>query len=422
MGDIIDDFLQIKKEYASLKGDFSGMAGDIKSGTGKGAKPSVVDIWDESRYYAKVGINLSLCAHTKSEEADCSYCTDICPTNALSINEHNMSIKEDQCIGCALCVPSCPTSALYSAKADPKKVYDQIAASAASGEVAYVSCARALKKTPPTGVIVLPCLGVMTRELWFSLLAAYDNIAIYLPFDACVDCVTSCGEDLYGEAISQAEVWARETVGFECEEDNLRFDKKYSAERQDFLNSVLKSTVSVAGKVNPFAAGATKAYQTIDKHRKDLSSLQATLNKFCGGESQQETPLVLEPNRQLVLNALKSYKDLAEGVEVRICETGDTCVACGACIKACPLGARVKKDGEVVTLAPYCVGCGFCESVCPQDACIVETHTAELLLSEMTDFEKKFEKLKAVAVEKADEATGKVKTFDESAETATEEK
>ena len=43
------------------------------------------------------------------------------------------------------------------------------------------------------------------------------------------------------------------------------------------------------------------------------------------------------------------------------------CVACGACIDTCPVGAISMEDKAVVDAAS-CVDCGACEGVCPTGA------------------------------------------------------
>ncbi|MBE6012470.1 4Fe-4S binding protein [Anaeropeptidivorans aminofermentans] len=42
------------------------------------------------------------------------------------------------------------------------------------------------------------------------------------------------------------------------------------------------------------------------------------------------------------------------------------CVACGCCVKVCPLGAISIFKGVFATVAySKCIGCGKCASVCP---------------------------------------------------------
>lgn len=46
----------------------------------------------------------------------------------------------------------------------------------------------------------------------------------------------------------------------------------------------------------------------------------------------------------------------------------DSCVMCGSCAEACPVGAISEGDGKYVINQDTCVDCGTCESTCPTGA------------------------------------------------------
>lgn len=55
----------------------------------------------------------------------------------------------------------------------------------------------------------------------------------------------------------------------------------------------------------------------------------------------------------------------------KIAIIGKQCVACGRCVRECPLGAlSIYKGLRARVEAQRCVGCGKCEKVCP--AAIIE--------------------------------------------------
>jgi len=66
-----------------------------------------------SNYYSK--IDTELC------EA-CGQCIEICPMEALSINDNYSSVNLDRCIGCGVCVSTCPNNAIELKKKDKNYV------------------------------------------------------------------------------------------------------------------------------------------------------------------------------------------------------------------------------------------------------------------------------------------------------------
>ena len=46
----------------------------------------------------------------------------------------------------------------------------------------------------------------------------------------------------------------------------------------------------------------------------------------------------------------------------------DECIACGACMDACPVGCSAEGDGKYVINADDCISCGSCADACPVGA------------------------------------------------------
>lgn len=52
----------------------------------------------------------------------------------------------------------------------------------------------------------------------------------------------------------------------------------------------------------------------------------------------------------------------------------NSCVACGACVKACPFGAIGIRDGVIAHVdANRCIGCGACARTCPAETIEIRT-------------------------------------------------
>ena len=46
----------------------------------------------------------------------------------------------------------------------------------------------------------------------------------------------------------------------------------------------------------------------------------------------------------------------------------DSCISCGTCAGACPMGAISEGDGKYEINADTCIDCGACEAQCPVGA------------------------------------------------------
>jgi ferredoxin len=91
------------REWGRLVVEVSGTKKDLNAGLqfatdlGVDVKPLAQDVrWDQDKCI------------------ECTACSSICPTGALSVarEEMRVSFDEDKCIACELCIPACPYEAM----------------------------------------------------------------------------------------------------------------------------------------------------------------------------------------------------------------------------------------------------------------------------------------------------------------------
>lgn len=403
MADLLDDLIGISKEFGKMKDDLIGVSDDL-TGEQRAAK-----LWNPVDYKEVPRVDASKCVRCIAEdEATCTRCFDICPTDSIIIEEGGIEIK-DNCRKCGLCVGACPNDALKSFKYEPRRLYDDICKVADTHEMVYVTCTRALGHVPEEGEFVLPCIGMLTPEMWTALMIDRDNIAVYLPLGKCEKCKTTTGEEAYSRNIALGETWSGGTLGFECDEEDLVLGIRHDVERREFVQNAAKKAGLTAANTNPLTRKATQVYQRLQEHSKQLTQMTKTLERITGGSSTADRKRNLEVNRSLLLVALRDHEDRAHLIEIRLPQTNpELCVACGTCVKACPMGALdlIERPQDVAVdqqeaadtseptpqqqkisqvTAPYCTGCDLCRDVCPHGAIAMVDETAQVFFDIKTD-------------------------------------
>ena len=411
--DLFDDIIDISKGLGALKDPLGGVT-DALMGATAPDKPH----WNPADYKEKPRANTIPCLKCKYEKSSCRACLDVCPVDAIAIEDGGIDVL-DSCRKCGLCVSACPTEAFVSPRLQPKKLYDAVASAAAAHDTAYVTCTRALRRLPRENEVVVACVGDVTAETWFSILADYPNVSVYLPLDICTACRNAVGEEMLGDAIATAEEWSGTGMGLEVDADALTCTKKREYERKEFMDSIVRSTGLAVSKLNPAVAAVTSVTQRLREHSNRISALEKTLNIACGANAEKRRR-ILTQSRQLLLSTLQQHPELAGNVRVQLPECDhDKCTLCGECMKQCPTFACDLSGTGNVTIEPtYCIGCGLCVEVCGDHALtmaerdgselVVPDPEAEKKAAAAQDARRKAEKDRAEAKQKLDKMLDRV--------------
>ena len=366
--DFLDELIDLQSDWRSMKELPNSMVGSLMGEDGE------EKVFNPADYKEKPFANSSRCLRNGAERTDvCSRCLDVCPTHAITIHNKTVTVSED-CRKCGLCAAVCPTETFATRRHMPRQVYDQIARAASSYEQCYVTCTRALKRLPKGNEVVLACVGAIPTEMWFSLLADYDNISVYLPLGICDRCRTTTGEATYTEAIATAEEWADAALGLEVDQAEMTHEFTRAYKRSQFVSGAVTSVERLVTRTTPALAGAKAVAQKISDHTTRLNRLQKDLEAAVGAKTTSSRMRTLTQSRKLMMGALQHDESLADLVklEVPVCDSS-LCTMCGDCAKACTVHALdLDRTGKVTIQSPYCVSCGACVKVCAEGALAME--------------------------------------------------
>lgn len=402
--DILDELIDLQSDWRSIKEMPNEMMGSLVEGEER-------KVFNPADYKEKPFANAGRCVRVASGRADtCSRCLNVCPTHSITIHNKSVSIDED-CRKCGLCATVCPTETFASRRHMPRQVYDQIARVASSYDRCYVTCTRALKRLPKGNEVVLACVGAISRDLWFSLLADYDNISVYLPIGICDRCRTTTGEQTYTDEISEAEQWADAALDLEVDQANMTHELSRAYKRSQFVSGAVNSVERLVSRSTPALAGAKAVAKKISDHSQRLNRLQKELESAVGAKTTGNHVRILTQGRKLMMGALQHDASLAELIhlQVPVCDRS-LCTMCGDCAKACTTHAiDLGRDGQVSVQSAYCVSCGACAVVCEEGALSMEPmDVSELVVPDKAAEEAA--RMKAEAKEKASEYVEKGKT------------
>lgn len=366
--DILDDIIDIQSDWRSIQEMPANMFSSLVE------DPSNRKVYNPADYKEKPFPNSNRCLRAAAQREDvCSRCLDVCPVDAIVVTNQTVHVA-DTCRKCGLCAAVCPTETFSTRRHSPRQVYDQIARVASAYEHCYVTCTRALGRMPKDNEVVLGCVGSIPRELWFALMADYDNVSVYLPVGICDRCKTTTGEEVYVDAIAQAEEWADASMGLEVDERDLTHEQTRAYKRSQFVSGALHSAERLVSRTNPALAGAQAVAKRISDHTKRLDQLQRDLEEAVGAKTTANRLRVLTQGRKLMMGALQHDPGLAEFVRLRAPVADSAlCTMCGDCTKACTTHAiDLDRNGNVTVQDAFCVGCGACVAVCQEGALAME--------------------------------------------------
>jgi ferredoxin len=366
------------------------------------------------------------------------------------------------CIKCGACIGACPVNALAASSKTLQSIIRLALLATLRVEHLVLSCERtgallrlqaqtdeAAAAEQALGLIeearasdrlqTVPCLGMLTKELWFAILneigvAKIEQLSVLLPPGQCAECPVNAKdnvEELFGEAIDRAERWARQSVGIIAWVDELPQARK--ANVRAYLTSGIE--VDRRGAFTGFlqelkqsweenAEVGNRATEEVQWQRRRKESFQRTrLSVDVKSKKPGQRMPIEVPTRYILVEALGRNDARASQVNVMVSTTDQKrCKLCGDCVEVCPVKARAiieikradeelppaqelppehntenadsdahadntAKDYREVTVdGLYCIACSACLQACPTNACFfTEIEASTFLLDDQPD-------------------------------------
>ncbi len=396
--DFLDDLIDIQDSLQVLSNPLDALMGSLS------IDPNTDKPFEPMDYKEIPWSNANRCLRCASGKAEaCSRCLDVCPANCIDIHNQSVRIDDEACLQCGLCVAACPTETFNTRRHTSRMLYDQVARAASAYEQCYITCTRALARKPEGNEICLPCVGMLSADIWFSILTDFDNVSVYLPLGVCDRCRTTTGEEAYTQAIATAEEWTGATVGLEVDGNNLNHNFTRAYIRSQFISNAMNGAERLVSASTPVLAGAKAIADRINNHARSLDKLQTQLDDVMGLRTTDMRQSMLTQDRRLVMGALQHDPDLAPYVKLEApIWDSSKCTVCGDCKNTCTTHAiDIDERGKLIIKMPFCVNCGACEIVCPEPGALtmVPMNTSELVVRDRKAEEA--ERLEALARRKA---------------------
>ena len=377
--DFLDDLIDIQDSLQVLSNPLDALMGSLS------IDPNTDKPFEPMDYKEIPWSNANRCLRCASGKAEaCSRCLDVCPVDCIDIHNQSVRIDDEACLQCGLCVAACPTEAFNTRRHTSRVLYDQVARAASAYEQCYITCTRALGRKPEGNEICLPCVGMLSADIWFSILTDFDNVSVYLPLGVCDRCRTTTGEEAYTQAIATAEKWTGATVGLEVDGNNLNHNFTRAYIRSQFISNAMNGAERLVSASTPILAGAKAIADRINDHARSLDKLQTQLDDVMGLRTTDMRQSMLTQDRRLVMGALQHDPELAPYVKLEApIWDSSKCTVCGDCKNTCTTHAiNIDERGKLTIKMPFCVNCEACVIVCPEPGALtmVPMDTSELVV------------------------------------------
>ena len=313
--------------------------------------PSMKGGFEKPRYFQ---IDSDRCAHSASDLAGCTRCLDVCPADAISVQNATVQIDAHLCHGAGGCASACPTSAIRYGFPQPSLLLDSLQRLLSGYVQAGGQTPHLLLHDAQSAETCIP-----------QLLQALPGH--YLPLQ--IEEIGSAGMEVWLSAIALGAVGVSMLVNEELPESMQQaLDREIDSSNRMLQGLALSARVALVdtarlvsqSKVVPPAADVEPVAQ---------------LALLADKREQISLALTHLYQQQAQQSGLPSMVAMQQGapfgsVEMRASD----CTLCMACSAICPSGAlsSAQDTPQLSFTEDACVQCGLCVQACPEQVLSLE--------------------------------------------------
>jgi NAD-dependent dihydropyrimidine dehydrogenase PreA subunit len=335
-----------------------------------------------------LSVEANLCTHLISPKSTCHRCVEQCPTKSISFTKKQIAVDEN-CLECGLCSTVCPTNALLFSRLPLKQVIADVVHLCEQQEQVYLHCEKMPVSDRSVTTVSVPCLGMIPREVWVTVLSKCQNLSIYHPDLGCSNCDITTGERVWKQELHAGEKMASSSIEITSTITYSPKQETYDKDRRDFLSSFfkeIKSTNKLAFREligNPEVQSYQEKIQenSLSKVKKEWEAVSNQIFE----KMTHESAYPYMNKRALLLAQLQENEILQKQKDIRLPAITSDCNFCSACTILCPTDAlkmETEHNRQSITLQPSkCVDCSLCEDICFTKSISLQHQSNEMLLN-----------------------------------------